>query len=103
MPLKMRVQQQPWYEGLSFLIIDEQYNYRSIGELIFHDEKKEDLGKIFQPTGNLSLESPQTLMDDLWHCGLRPSEGMGSAGQLKSTQEHLADMRKIVFKKLGID
>jgi len=41
-------------------------------------------------------------MDSLWDCGLRPSEGTGSAGALSATQKHLDDMRKIVFKKLGL-
>jgi len=46
----------------------------------------------------------QTLMDDLWHAGLRPSEGTGSAGALKATQNHLEDMRTLVFNKgSGVD
>jgi hypothetical protein len=45
----------------------------------------------------------QVLIDDLWRCGIRPSEGSLSAGSLLATQNHLNDMRKIVFKKLDID
>ena len=45
----------------------------------------------------------QVLMDDLWQCGIRPSEGQGSAGQLKAVENHLSDMRKITFKKLEIN
>ncbi|MFA7100692.1 MAG: hypothetical protein WC196_02875 [Bacilli bacterium] len=55
-----------------------------------------------EPFASIDTHQAQKLMDDLWDCGLRPSEGTGSAGQLRSTQDHLADMRKIVFKKLGI-
>lgn len=40
----------------------------------------------------------QVLMDDLWACGVRPTEGAGSAGQLTATQRHLDDMRALVFK-----
>lgn len=40
----------------------------------------------------------QALMDSLWDCGLRPSEGTGSAGSLAATQRHLEDMRSLVFK-----
>lgn len=43
----------------------------------------------------------QQLMDQLWQCGLRPTEGTGSAGALAATQQHLEDMRRIVFHKLG--
>lgn len=48
------------------------------------------LSKVF-PCGALKL------MDDLWVCGLRPSEGSGSAGALAATERHLGDMRRIVF------
>lgn len=41
----------------------------------------------------------QELMDDLWRCGLRPSEAGESAGALSSTKFHLEDMRKLVFDK----
>ena len=40
----------------------------------------------------------QKLMDDLWDCGLRPSEGTGSAGAMSATQHHLKDLQRIVFK-----
>lgn len=40
-------------------------------------------------------------MDQLWNCGLRPTEGSGSAGSLAATQRHLEDMRKIAFNTLG--
>lgn len=52
---------------------------------------------------NINQHSAQQLMDDLWQCGLRPSEGTGSAGQLASVQKHLADMRQIAFGKLKIE
>jgi hypothetical protein len=50
-----------------------------------------------EPSLRISLTAAQELMDDLWQCGLRPSEGSGSAGSLRATQEHLADMRRLVF------
>lgn len=43
----------------------------------------------------LPLETAQELMDALWQCGLRPSEGSGSAGALKATENHLHDMQEI--------
>lgn len=51
----------------------------------------------FLPLGTEDLA--QQLMDDLWRCGLRPTEGKGSAGQLTATEYHLEDMRKLVFKE----
>jgi hypothetical protein len=51
----------------------------------------------------LSAEMGQQLMDQLWDCGLRPSEGAGSAGQMASVQAHLADMRAIAANRLGLE
>jgi len=50
------------------------------------------------PTIQLEKHAAQKLIDDLWDCGLRPSEGSGSAGQLAAVQNHLADMRKLLSK-----
>ncbi len=50
------------------------------------------------PDLHMSRNSAQALMDELWHVGLRPTEGTGSAGSLAATERHLADMRAIVFK-----
>ena len=46
----------------------------------------------------MTRENAQRLMDDLWECGLRPSSGAGSVGQLAATEYHLEDMRKLVFE-----
>jgi len=51
----------------------------------------------------LGKNEVQLLMDDLWAAGVRPSSGEGNAGQLGATERHLEDMRKIAFKKLGLD
>ena len=67
-------------------------------------EFKEQISRFQEAPSFLELDktSAQVLMDDLWQCGLRPSEGTGSAGQLAATQKHLSDLHKIVFHKLGI-
>jgi hypothetical protein len=48
----------------------------------------------------LDREMAQSLMDQLWTCGLRPTEGTGSAGSLTATQLHLKDMQTIAFDLL---
>lgn len=58
--------------------------------------------QMIEPFLRLEKHHAQKLMDDLWDCGLRPSEGSGSAGALKKTENHLLDMRKIAFSKLGL-
>ena len=55
-----------------------------------------------QPVMYMNETEAQVLIDSLWDCGLRPSEGSGSAGALMAVQEHLVDMRKIAFKGLEI-
>ena len=62
-------------------------------------EKKE--AERVDPTFLLTNDQAQTLMDDLWNCGIRPTEGTGSAGSLKATQDHLKDMRQIAFALMG--
>lgn len=51
-----------------------------------------------EPYLEIPKHAAQKLIDDLWDCGLRPSEGSGSAGQLAAVQNHLADMRKLLSK-----
>lgn len=59
------------------------------------DEAKH--GYEIQPAFKLFQEDAQRFMDELWDCGLRPTAGAGSAGQLSSTLKHLEDMRALVF------
>lgn len=51
-----------------------------------------------EPAFNISRDSAQSLMDELWNIGIRPTEGSGSAGSLAATERHLQDMRALVFK-----
>jgi hypothetical protein len=50
-----------------------------------------------RPLFTLAPTEAQGLMDQLWQCGLRPSEGSGSAGSLAATERHLEDMRKLAM------
>lgn len=45
----------------------------------------------------------QTLMDDLWNCGFRPTEGAGSAGAMAAVKEHLKDLKTLLWHKEKID
>jgi hypothetical protein len=66
------------------------------------EERDDYSGRYLAPSLTLDRLSGQQLMDELWQCGLRPSEGTGSAGQLAAVQQHLGDMRKIVAAKLEV-
>lgn len=67
------------------------------------ETKEKEHGLPGNPFTELDPKDAQVLMDDLWSCGLRPTEDKGSAGTLSATEKHLDDMRKIAFKKIGID
>lgn len=54
------------------------------------------------PVLNLTKESCQSLMDELWSQGIRPTNGDGNVGQLAATQAHLTDMRTITFDLLQL-
>lgn len=56
-----------------------------------------DPGQYADPTFRLDDTAAQQLMDELWNCGVRPTAGKGSAGQLAAVQAHLADMQKIAM------
>lgn len=50
--------------------------------------------EMWQPKEWFYLEQAQVLMDDLWHCGLRPSATAGSAGAMDTVQEHLKQLKE---------
>ena len=59
-----------------------------------------------EPAMSFTLDEAQRLMDELWNCGLRPSEGMGSAGSLAAVERHLKDMQSItkgLLRKQGVE
>lgn len=53
------------------------------------------------PFLSISYEAAEALMNELWSCGIRPTD-VGSPGELGATKAHLADMRKIVFEVLDL-
>ena len=100
MDLRIRVNKPIWTDQFEFLLggLDERRSFVWVAEPLTMREHKE--GEFLEPTFRLSKDEAQSLMDDLRHNGLRPSEGTGSAGSLKATQNHLEDMRKIAFHYL---
>lgn len=66
-------------------------------------ETVENEGQIIEPTLRLSFDQAQYLIDQLWRCGMRPTEGAGSAGSLAATEKHLKDMQTIAMGLLRKD
>lgn len=62
-------------------------------------QDQDEEGQDVAPFLTLGIETAQSLMDQLWNCGLRPTEGTGSAGAMAAVQAHLKDMQRLVFEE----
>lgn len=52
------------------------------------------------PLLHLDAGEAQSLMDQLWHLGIRPTEGHGSTGQIAAVEAHRDDLRQMLDKTL---
>lgn len=99
--LEVRAVSRDWHSSVAIMMRVKHDNGRvSVAKNIEFVEQDRSF-----PVGDLidiPISSAQVLMDDLWNAGIRPTEGSGSAGSLKATENHLNDMRKIVAKQLDI-
>ena len=94
---KIRAMSAPWGNGVELMVLQgESYGVNVVMERLPE-------ASLVEPTMRIDNTAAQALMDDLWAAGVRPTEGTGSAGSLRATEKHLADMRAIAFKKLGIE
>ena len=99
LPVELMARREDWSEGISIYL-----RQRTVG----HGDSvaapvtmmRREPGAIVEPMLRLEIQAAQQLMDELWQCGLRPTEGTGSAGSLKATENHLADMKRIAFTLL---
>lgn len=96
LPVQMMARREDWNEGISLYM-----RQRTVGAgtvlaapvtMVPHER-----GAIAQPMLRLDIQTAQQLMDELWQCGLRPTEGSGSAGSLAATERHLKDMQTIAM------
>jgi hypothetical protein len=80
--------------------------YDSLGKTVcaVHSPVFEEIGPFQQrdPLVTMSEESAQLLFQSLWDMNFRPKSQDGNVGMLSATQDHLADMRKIAAKKIGV-
>ncbi len=92
----------PWGRGISLHIAREtsQRGKVALMEPVQFRVVDEDETAIQSPPAlQLSITDAQRLIDELWHCGIRPTEGTGSAGSLAATERHLKDMQRLVFER----
>ncbi len=96
---ELRAMSAPWSDTIELLLrIRTASGQLSCGTNV--EMETVEPGHQVNPTFRLRTEKAQQLMDDLWSCGLRPSEGTGSAGAMRATEKHLDDMRRLVFHRL---
>ncbi len=88
----------PWWNAIELLVYEKHGDRLSVARAV--QLETVESGAFIEPTMRLNMTEAQELMDSLWHCGLRPSEGSGSAGAMAATEKHLADMQKIAFTAL---
>lgn len=99
---EIRAVSAPWGDTVDLLIMERTWGQdrpkRVVTALTVADVPE---GHWLEPTLRMDRTAAQQLIDNLWQCGLRPTEGTGSAGSLKATERHLEDMRRLVFKDVG--
>jgi len=96
--MHVRAHRTPWRDAVDVLLYEEHDGARYVARGSLTLERVEHGDVVGEPTFSLPAHSAQEMMDALWDCGLRPSEGSGSAGQLAATQKHLEDMRLIALQ-----
>ncbi len=104
--IQIRAMAEPWNTGIALRIISSpiinegQYSIVKPSGIEFEAHIP---GSMTEPSLRIDISEAQILMDDLWNAGIRPTEGTGSAGSLKATENHLSDMRSIVESAMGIE
>ena len=75
------------------------------GPLVLEEQNDKDLAVWHPPLFHLNADNAQSLMDDLWNAGIRPSNAEEAAGELKATKYHLEDLREMlrVIKPVQIE
>ena len=101
MDIHIIAEQLRWNKVINLYLVDKSFGKMGMVKDILFETVPE--GEVFPETPiNLSYTAAQELMDSLWECGLRPSEGSGSAGSLLATQNHLKDMQSLSWRLLAM-
>lgn len=99
--IELLLHRSPWRDGLEVLICERDHRdgITAVARALTLEKLPEsERDNQLDPTMRLDGEAARRLMDELWRCGIRPSNGAGNVGQLAATEKHLEDMRTLVFK-----
>lgn len=67
-------------------------------DLIFQEYDDAMAAQWSPPAFWLTTEHAQEFMDDLWNCGIRPTDMGKAVGALPATEAHLKDMQRVFYK-----
>lgn len=98
--MKFYAQVKPWRNGIEIHAAQKNGERLAVAQPVVMVDS--DPAIHTEPMLIVDMQDAQHLMDELWNCGLRPTEGTGSAGSLAATERHLADMRRLVFERAGV-
>ena len=89
--------------SIAIHIIDRRHHDLVVAtNIVFEVRRDSDEAQDAPAVLSIPMQSAQSLMDQLWNCGVRPTEGSGSAGALAATEHHLADVRKVAADYLEL-
>lgn len=100
--IQIKAQAQPWSQSIGLLVFTHFEGVFSVAQPMTFSVLA-DPYSVTEPTLKISRTAAQSLMDELWACGLRPTEGSGSAGSLAATERHLRDMQAVAMGLLRKD
>lgn len=92
---KFSVERQIWSDSIGIRIGFRDGDRFDVAEPLVM--RRAEPGAISPPCVSLPFADAQTLMDQMWDAGLRPSQSVGTAGQVEAIKYHLEDMRRLAF------
>ncbi|MCH8622513.1 hypothetical protein [Undibacterium sp. TS12] len=106
-PLRASCQLQPWSRTIHLRLARRHKGKLHTANRVTFSETPE--GQAGNPALAMQYEDAQQLLDELWACGLRPSEILAQqvtsstnhTAVLAATERHLKDMRDMAFCLLG--
>ena len=89
-------------DTIAFYLIKKLGDNRLIAENVEFTKEINPVSRIDNCSFELDNEDAQILMDNLWNCGLRPTQGRQSEGLASAQSANLKDLRTVLFNELGI-
>lgn len=101
-PKIIRLTRETWSRSIGVhLAVRHEDNTLSIARAVTLERHEEGTVLPEEPLFSLDDTEAQRLMDELWHLGVRPTEGHGSTGQLAATEKHLDHVSHLLGQTLA--